>query len=358
MFIESLTLQNFRCFKAEEFTFQGARTVISGENGRGKSNLLESIYFFAVAKSSRGVLERDVVRYGADYFDIQSSIIKKEKIRASIRIYYDQPSGKRIFVDACPLPRLSDLLGTFNAVLFSPEDVDLVLRYPHERRRMLDILASQASISYLSDLQNYQRALAQRNRLLKNGLSHAGADVQLQPWDAQLAGTGSRIVRYRMEAVERMGSSARQFYASISPNGEDLNVRYQSPSAASTVEETQALILSNLMRQRDRELDLGYTMTGPHKDQLLFEIGGRDVQRHASQGQLKSALLGWKLAEAIFLESVAHEIPVLLLDDIFSELDAKRSFRLLGLLGSFGQVILTTARDPDLPISDYQRIEI
>lgn len=358
MFIESLTLQNFRCFTAEKFTFQGVKTVISGENGRGKSNLLESIYFFAVAKSSRGVLERDVVRYGADYFDIQSSIIKKESLRASIRVYYDQHSGKRIFLDECPLPRLSDLLGTFNAVLFSPEDVDLVLRYPHERRRMLDILASQASVSYLSDLQTYQRALVQRNRLLKNGISSAGADAQLQPWDVQLAGAGSRIIRYRIEAVERMGSSARQFYASFSPEGEDLDVRYQSPSAGDTVEETQALILSNLLRQRDRERDLGYTLVGPHKDQLLFEIEGRDIQRHASQGQLKSVLLAWKLAEAVFLESVARELPVLLLDDIFSELDAKRSFRLLGLLSSFGQVILTTARDPDLQISEYQRIAI
>lgn len=358
MFIESLTLQNFRCFREESFAFQGAKTVISGENGRGKSNLLESIYFLAVAKSSRGALERDILRHGADYFNIQSSVIKKGSLRASIRIYYDPHSGKRIYLDECPLPRLSDLLGTFNAVLFSPEDVDLVLRYPHERRRMLDILASQASLSYLSDLQVYQRALAQRNRLLKNGISQAGAEAQLQPWDVQLSGAGARIVRYRIEAVDRMGPSACQFYASFSPDGESLRVRYQSPWAADTAEETQALLLSGLQRQRDRELDLGYTLVGPHKDQLLFEIGGRDVQRHASQGQMKSALLSWKLAEAGFLESVADEVPVLLLDDIFSELDARRSLRLLGLLGDFEQVILTTARDPDLPISEYQRIAI
>jgi len=358
MFIESLTLQNFRCFKEGSFTFQGTKTVISGENGRGKSNLLESIYFLAVAKSSRGALERDVLRHGADYFNIRSSVIKKGSLRASIRIYYDPHSGKRIYLDECLLPRLSDLIGTFNAVLFSPEDVDLVLRYPHERRRMLDILASQASISYLSDLQIYQRALAQRNRLLRNGISQAVAEAQLQPWDVQLADAGARIVRYRTEAVEQMGSSARQFHASFSPEGEDLCVRYQSPWAADTVEESQVLILSGLQRQRDRELDLGYTLSGPHKDQLLFEIGGRDVQRHASQGQMKSALLSWKLAEAVFLESVAHEAPVLLLDDIFSELDARRSLRLLSLLSDFGQVILTTSRDPDLPISEYQGISI
>ena len=358
MFIESLALQNFRCFGSKEVVFQGARTVVSGENGRGKSNLLESIYFFAVAKSSRGSLERDVIRYGADHFNIRSSVLRKGKHKATIRIYYDAQSGKRIFLDDTPLPRLSDLLGTFNAVLFSPEDVDLVLRYPHERRRMLDILASQASISYLSDLQAYQRTLAQRNRLLKNGAAQAGAEAHFQPWDAQLAGAGARIVHFRAEAVEKIGASAGGFYASLAPEGEDLCVRYRSPSRGGTMEETQDRLLSGLQGHRDRERELGYTLTGPHRDQLQFEIGGKDIQRHASKGQMKSALLAWKLAEAVFLESIAREVPVLLLDDIFSELDGGRSRRLLDLLGGFDQVILTTARDPDLPILDYQEIPI
>ena len=357
MLIESLMLQNFRSFKSENFLFQGLRTVISGENGRGKSNLLESIYFLAVAKSSRGSPEREIIRRGEAYFDIQSSIRKKSQ-SIQIRIFYDPLSGKRIFLNESPLPRLSDLLGTFNAVLFSPEDVDLVLRYPHERRRMLDMLASQASVAYLLDLQTYQRALNQRNRLLKNDLSSIQADTQLQPWDFQLAEAGARIVRFRTDAVRDIGVSACKYYASVAANGEDLSIRYQSLSTADEVEAIQSFILKELERQRDRELKLGYTVVGPHKDQLLFEIGGRDIQQHASQGQMKSVLLSWKLAEAVFLESIVREVPVLLLDDIFSELDTPRSHRLLGLLNGFNQIILTTARDPDLPMWDYHRVTI
>ena len=356
MFIESLTLQNFRSFKSEKFAFEASRTVINGKNGRGKSNLLESIYFLAIAKSNRGSPEREIIQTGEEHFQIQSSV-RKEARKVDIRIYYDQQSGKRIFLDESPLPRLSELLGTFNAVLFSPEDVDLVLRYPHERRRMLDMLASQASVSYLSDLQTYQRALTQRNRLLKNGLSPAQAGEHLHPWDLQLAEAGARIVRFRQDAVQVIGPSACGYYASVT-HGEELRVRYQSFSPATGVSAIQSFLLEELEKGRDREIRLGYTITGPHKDQLLFEIGGRDIQRHASQGQMKSVLLAWKLAEAAFLESIAREMPVLLLDDIFSELDVSRSLRLLDLLKGFNQIILTTARDPDLPMEDYHRIAI
>jgi DNA replication and repair protein RecF len=357
MFIEALALQNYRNFKEERFRFREAKTVVCGENGHGKSNLLEAIYFFAVAKSGRGSPDRDIVRHGATHFKIQSSI-RKGSSGVSLQVHYDQQSGKRAFVGENPLPRLSDLLGTFNAVLFSPEDVDLVLRSPHERRRMLDILASQASVSYLSDLQNYQRTLAQRNRLLKAGLPSPGAEAQLRPWDLQLAAAGARIIRYRLKTVERIGPSACGYYGSVSPDGERLRVCYQSRLLRDTVEGIQDAFLEDLERQRGRELALRYTAVGPHRDQLIFEIGGEDAQRHASQGQMKSILLSWKLAEAVFLASEAGENPVLLLDDIFSELDSGRSVRLLGLLRQFDQVILTTARDPDLRIEEYERIVV
>lgn len=356
MLIESLALENFRCFESEKFHFKGPRTIIRGENGRGKSNILESIYFVAVAKSNRGCHEREIVRHGAGHFAIQSQF-QKGLLQHIVRITYDQQTGKRIYLDEYLLNRLSDLVGTFNAVLFSPEDVDLVLRYPHERRRMLDILASQSSISYLSDLQTYHRALTQRNRLLKNGLSPKQADSQLQPWDGQVAQSGARIIRYRKEAVQSMGASAAMFYTSISPAEENVQVRYQCHSEGDT-EDIQSFLLTELERQRDRELKLGYTVVGPHKDHLLFEIDGRDIQRHASKGQMKTVLLSWKLAEARYLAAIAREAPVLLLDDIFSELDTPRSIRLLDLLKGFNQIILTTARDPDLPISDYQVIQI
>ena len=355
MFIESLTLENFRCFDAGRFVFRGPRTVISGENGRGKTNLLESIFFLAAGKSGRGAVEREIVRHGTEHFDIRSTI-RRGSGCVLIRITYDRISGKRAYINGCPLPRLSDLLGTFNAILFSPEDVDLVLKYPHERRRMLDILASQASNTHLADLLVYQRILAHRNRLLRNGAFPGGADPQIEAWDEQLASTGARIVQYRMEAVGRISAHAGGFYQSLSGDGEELRVAYASCAAADRIEETKALLLEGLRGVREREQQLGYTLTGPHRDRVLFEIDGRDARQHASQGQRKSALLSWKLAEAVYLRSVVSEMPVLLLDDVFSELDAKRATRLSELLEGFDQVILTTAREPDLPMSGYERI--
>ena len=167
LYVSALKLTNFRNFEQAEFSFDRHKTVICGDNGRGKSNLLEAVYYLAVARSGRGARDRDVLRWGADYFVIEA-VVEREDHPLPIRIVYDPRVGKKkAFLEERPLLRLSGLIGAFNAVLFSPEDVDLVLRDPPQRRRILDILVSQSSAAYLSDLEQYRRVLSQRNSLLK-----------------------------------------------------------------------------------------------------------------------------------------------------------------------------------------------
>jgi DNA replication and repair protein RecF len=356
--LNSLKLKDFRNFSDAEFDFGMPRILITGANGLGKSNLFEAIYFLAVAKSNRNVNDAEVVRYGQSEFDIRASITRVNYSFSS-RVYYHPQVGKRAYIDRKPLPRLSDLIGTFNAVLFSPEEVDLVMRSPSKRRRILDILVSQSNPAYLSDLQAYRRVLAQRNHLLKSSRGKLNARL-VETWDAQLVDFGSRIVMWRAGVVKRMVPKVTYFYHYLFPNEEgDLSVSYMTTSAdTEDVRSISASLLEGLTQRRRQEATVGHTLYGPHLDTLMFSIKGHDVQQSASQGQLKSILTAWKFSEALFLEEVTGLKPVILFDDVFSELDESRARSLLNILDTLGQVFLTSARDRDLPMIEHGFYEI
>jgi DNA replication and repair protein RecF len=349
LYVSSLKLTNFRNFEQAEFSFDREKTAIWADNARGKSNLLEALYFLALSKSGRGAKDRDVLHWGADFFAIEAQIAREDHT-FPIRIAYDsRVSKKQALVNHASLPRLSDLIGEFNAVLFSPEDVDLVLREPAQRRRILDILVSQSSASYLSDLELYVRVLAQRNRLLKDrGHALLAHPEQMTPWNMQLAESGARIIGHRLRALKDIESLLNRYYQEIAPTSEKLKAVYRSPVSYDDIDEAQPILEKALAEKLPQEVELRYTLTGPHRDNLIFTLDNKAAHQFASKGQLKSVLLSWKLAEATFLEKQTGWRPVLLMDDIFSELDPKRSEALLGMIPSFGQVILTSARDPDL----------
>ena len=361
MHVSALKLTDFRNFEQAEFTFDQEKTIIWADNARGKSNLLEAISFLALAKSGRGTKDRDVLRWGAPYFVIEARI-EREDHAFPIRVAYDSRVGKKqAFLENNPLPRLSDLIGAFNAVFFSPEDVDLVLRDPSQRRRILDILVSQSNVSYLSDLELYQRALSQRNRLLKDAgprlLPHP---EQMAPWNLQLSELGGRIVKHRLDALDQIQPTLAQYYHEIAPTPEHLQAVYRSPISSEDRTGGQEILMAALTDRLPQEVELKYTLTGPHRDNLIFTLDGKEAHQFASKGQLKSVLLSWKLAEATFLEAQTGWRPVLLMDDIFSELDRKRAHALMGLVDTFGQVVMASARDPDLdfPAQGYHLVEL
>ena len=350
MLLVDLWLNNFRNYEDEHFTFNEPRIIIKGENGQGKSNLLEGVYFLSVGKSARGSRDEQVVRYDQSSFLIASSLLKSHR-EFTLKIRYDHDTGKKVYLDEQPLPRLSGLVGLFNTVLFSPEDVDLVLRFPAQRRRMLDILVSQASASYLSDLQDYTKVLKQRNKLLRM-FRYAKPDyVLLAPWNNQLITLGSRIIHKRRDTIEAIRSNLEAFYRVLSASKEKISVRYISTIPGTDPERITKRFLERIKEKQERECELGYTLVGPHRDNVAIAINGRGIQENASKGQLRCILLSWKLAEASFLKERALDQPVLLLDDAFSELDKARSLALLELLGRFGQVLITSARDTDINLS-------
>ena len=223
------------------------------------------------------------------------------------------------------------------------------MREPAQRRRILDILVSQSSASYLSDLEGYQRVLSQRNRLLKDrGAALLSHPEQVEPWSAQLADLGARIVARRLEALEDIQPLLADYYRSIAPTGEEMKASYRCPVSLKTKDEGRDILFEALTNRLSQEIELRYTLTGPHRDNLVFTLDGKAAHQFASKGQLKTVLLSWKLAEATFLERQTGWRPVLLMDDVFSELDPKRADAVLHMIPDFGQVVLTSARDPDL----------
>lgn len=353
MHLSRLKLTDYRNFDRADFEFPAEGVAISGQNGRGKSNILEAIFFLAIAKSARGTSDRDVVRWGAQAFVIEGSV-ERQGEPVDLRVAFDaQQKKKKAFVHGQPLQRVSAIVGEFNAVLFSPEDVDLVLRTPAERRRLLDILISQSSSPHLSDLETYRRVLAQRNRLLKDaGPRLRSNPSQLEAWDSQLAESGARIVSDRLATLASIEPKAKTYYEKISSESETLSLSYRGTVVSGDPDRRRSDLVEALRARRDDEIRLGHTLSGPHRDHLIFQLDGRPVHQFGSKGQMKSALLAWKLAEAAYLHERTGYRPVLLMDDVFSELDAPRAEAVLDLVRDFGQVVLTTARDPDLDIRE------
>jgi len=337
--VESVELHPFRNFDRAAFSMPAERVLISGRNGRGKSNVLEAIAFLSIGKSVRGARDQQAVPFSDSHFDISATCMRGGR-PLRLRLYYSRTEGKQAFVDGDALDGVSQLLGRLRTVHFAPEDVALVLRFPAQRRRLLDVLLSQSSPAYLRHLQRYQRVLAQRNALLRDALQQDAAS--LATWTEQLALAGGEVRRLRLQALALLRNPFAAAAARLAPSAEHLDFAYRGAADAET-DQAEALRL-HLERSATRERQLGHTLVGPHRDDLVFLADGRAADEYASEGQLKTLLIAWKLAEVAFLEDQAGGQPVLLLDDVLSELDEARSSALLEMMDGFEQVVLTSPR--------------
>lgn len=349
MRIRELTLRPFRNFAAIHLGFVADHVLIFGPNGRGKSNILEAISYLSIGKSVRGAKDQHVVPHGEDFFDVQA-LCSDGRHDQQVRVFYSKKEGKKAFVDATPLPRVSELLGTFRTVHFSPEDVSLVLRFPAQRRRLLDILIAQSSAAYLRYMQRYYRVLAQRNHLLrtakKSGHGQLVDGQVMEPWDAQLVDLGAQLRLYRLEALNRLRAPFLGYYGRFALADEEAAIVYQG-AKEQDLEALRAELREALSRRREQEAQIGYTLCGPHRDDLKFILNGEPAELYASEGQLRTILISWKLAEARYMEEQTGQQPVLLLDDAFSELDSGRIGELLDIVGEFEQVVATTPQEPN-----------
>lgn len=364
MRIRQLQLRPFRNFAQLELNIGPGGALITGDNGRGKSNILEAICYLSLGKSIRGARDYQAVPHNETWFDIRGNWEDGDK-QHQARVFYSSDQGKRVFLDGAPLQRVSELVSQFNTVHFAPEDVALVLQFSAQRRRLLDILISQANGDYLRNLQRYGRVLSQRNHYLRQ-LSQRRADPSEQDvWDNQLAVPGAEIRRSRMEALVEIGPILQNCYSGFSTGRELAGIEYQGVELPATLEDIphvnalEATLMQELQVDPKKEQRAGHTLAGPHRDSLGFTLDDESAEKYGSQGQLKSILLSWKMAESRFLEARSGRQPVLLFDDVFSELDETRALQLLTLAEEFDQVILTAPRPPrEVMPARYERIEL
>ena len=351
--LATLALRDFRNLARLDLTVPSAGVVVIGENGQGKTNLLEAIYYLHLLRSVRGARDVDVVRFGAPGFHIAARTGGGPHHELSAG-FERQGRRKRVKVDGAEPPRLSDALGALPCVLFSPADVDLVAGAPSSRRRYLDILLALSSRPYLAALQRYRGALAQRNAALRDAMRSAGprTEQRVAVWEAPLAEHGAVLWRERVMWTDVAAGRFAELCASIGEQA-PVSMRYATslePASMDVYDVAQALT-SSLEQKRALDIRRGLTHSGPHRDDLVLALDGRELRAFGSAGQQRTAAIALRLLEAETLRARLGVAPIFLLDDPFAELDVRRSSNILELLAAqgMGQTLLTVPRESDIP---------
>lgn len=354
MRLNKLKLVNYRNYENFEGNFDHLKTIIIGQNAQGKTNILEAINILATAQSDRAEKDSDLVLWNKEHALIFAMIQTKDsELEIALQI---NPSGRRKLKinDVTKKAPQADLLGKFFSVMFSCDDLYLVKGSPSNRRSWLDSVIFQLDSKYHRTMQNYQKSVTQKNALLKSaretGLSKKSLKEQLEVWNDQIINSGSEIISTRLNFTEEIKPIAKEFQDNISKHTENLDLVYKSTiqtsdnviAACNDKEALQFLFKQSLEKSFEEELGRSQSVIGPHRDDLTFLINGKEAKSFASQGQQRSIVLAVKLAELKVIEKRKDEIPVLLLDDVFAELDESRQDFLLHNLPENIQTFLTT----------------
>lgn len=348
MMVAKLRLNNFRNYAALELELGQGPVVLYGKNGAGKTNLLESVFYLASLRSFRTFRERDLLRCGSDSFAVWARV-KRRASWVDLRVCYHGPGRKEAFVGESKARSAADFIGRLAVVAFSPEDLDMIKGSPAVRRRFLDIGLAQSSPVYLADLTRYSKALAQRNALLARagplGAKNSGLAGLLDAWDDQLAEYGASIARYRRSSLARLSDLSAGVHSIISDGRETLSLRYRPSVEGSDAADPavgKAVLFEALAARRDKDAAVGATSAGPHRDDFAFVVDGADARSFASQGQQRTAVLAVKVAQLHLMHQEIGDWPVLLLDDVASELDHLRRNSIPAVVPPEVQVIATT----------------
>lgn len=334
MIIKSLKLKDYRNYELLNIEFDKATNIFYGDNAQGKTNILEAVYLSGTTKSHRGTRDRDLIRFGQEESHIET-IIEKNKVPWQIDMHLKKNSPKGIAINKVPIRKASELFGLMNFVFFSPEDLNIIKEGPSERRRFLDLELCQLDRLYLSDLTKYNKILAQRNKLLKDISFRPDLIETLPMWDSQLVEYGRRIIKSRKKFIEELNEIIYHIHLKISGGKEELILQYE-PNIDDIFFEDE------LSKARNKDLKLCQTTVGPHRDDMLFSIGGVDIRKYGSQGQQRTSALSLKLSEIDLVKRVIDNTPVLLLDDVLSELDSNRQNYLLNSINDIQTIITCT----------------
>ena len=337
MVIESIKLENFRNYETLELTLDPGTNIFYGENAQGKTNILESVYLCGTTKSHKGSKDREMIRFDQEEAHIRMKL-DRDGSSYSIDMHLKKNRPKGIAINGVPIRKAGELLGLGNFVFFSPEDLNIIKSGPGERRRFMDLELCQLSKVYLFQLSNYNKILNQRNKLLKEIMFRPEDLDTLDVWDRQLVQYGERVIREREKFVGRLNEIIGEIHQRLSGGRETLVIHYEKNVEP---EEFEARLTAN----RDRDLKLRTTQAGPHRDDLCFDIGGMDIRKFGSQGQQRTAALSLKLSEIELVKQEIKDTPVLLLDDVLSELDSSRQKYLLDGIHDIQTLITCTGLD-------------
>lgn len=337
MILKSIELKNFRNYEDLDLKFDSGTNILFGDNAQGKTNILEAAYVSGTTKSHKGSRDKDMIRFGEDESHIRT-IVEKQGKEYQLDIHLKKNRSKGIAINKVPIKKASELFGILNMVFFSPEDLNIIKNGPSERRRFLDAEICQLDKIYLSDLTRYNKILMQRNRLLKD-MQHQPQLMETLPvWDMQLVEYGKRLIRRRRQFVEELSEIVTGIHRNISGKREELVLRYEPNIDAEFLED-------ELNRVREKDRKYAQTSVGPHRDDISFFIRGVDIRKFGSQGQQRTSALSLKLSEIELVRQTIHDTPVLLLDDVLSELDSNRQNYLLNSIHDIQTMITCTGLD-------------
>jgi DNA replication and repair protein RecF len=359
LIVERLHLRSYRNIEEASLQFSERFNFITGRNAQGKTNLLEAIHIFSLGRSFRTRRSSELIRFGDDHFFLRLEGRSDSGVAFRLEMGHERTGRTKLSMNGSQASGVSEIIGFMPSVIFTPRDVELSSGPPAGRRTYLDYTAAQISPGFLADLKDYRQALKQRNSLLRAAAAGGRIDeTQLGVWDEGLAKKGAAVVKGRVEILEVIGARAKEIFSEILGGGDGLELSYRcSYDQGSGGEESLAAALA---ASRDSEMRRGFTMSGPHYDDVAMKLGGEDVRRFASQGRRRLLAVVLKLAQADVIMSKRGERPVVLLDDIFSELDPGVVSGVRNMLSDRYQSFITSPRGEDFPgdMEGASRLEV
>ena len=335
--IKSLELKNYRNCKEIFMNFDSGINILYGNNAQGKTNILEAIYVCATTKSHRGSKDRDIIHFNEEDAHICMRIEKNNLIH-KIDMHLKRNKAKGVAIDGLVIKNSSELFGCVNIVFFSPEDLNIIKNGPSERRRFIDLELCQLNSLYLYNISNYNKIINQRNNLLKQISFKPELEDTIEIWDMQMVEYGEKIIHQRQKFIDDLNRIIYAIHQKLTGGKEELLIKYE----ANVLPEEFADKLSN---KRASDIKFKITSVGPHRDDMSFYVGDIDIRRFGSQGQQRTAALSLKLAEIELVRNLINDKPILLLDDVLSELDSFRQNYLLESINDIQTIITCTGLD-------------
>lgn len=337
MIVKSIDLKNFRNYEIEHIDFDNSTNIFYGDNAQGKTNILEAIFLSGTTKSHKGSKDFEMISFEKEEAHIKT-IISKKNIDYRIDMHIKKNKAKGIAINGVPVKKALDLYGVVNIIFFSPEDLNIIKNGPSGRRKFMDMELCQLNKVYANNLVNYNKALDHRNRLLKEINFNPSLKDTLDIWDSQIVRFGNEIINRRKEFIDKLNYIISPIHSKLSGGKEELTISYEPSVEADNFED-------NLAYYRERDIKMKVTEVGPHRDDVIFMINGIDIRKYGSQGQQRTTALSLKLAEIELVKEITGDTPILLLDDVLSELDGNRQNYLLNSINNVQTIITCTGLD-------------